>query len=194
MYQLLGQSEEVMFFALVLSWLQSWWHCVCIPMLTTLYFYKLSVIWLFLMFSISYIFFYIANKRRIDYMIKPMIQSLCTTVIVAFVVATLFVSLYDLALLYAANSKFFLRQQAYFLRLGLFGIPNACCFKSTQGQCWSVIKVVMSGLWLFFATILSLHYVAKISYQLHYRKAWWLYFILSMAIGLSCFVLAIYKF
>lgn len=182
---------NIMFFIIILKWLDAWYRGIMLPALTTPYFYMMLACWLLLVCSFSYLFFSLIDRFRMQYIQKKLMFELVKSALLGFLIATLLVSLYDLSLYFTAMSDFFRMQRASLSDMGALGMSS--CFGGTQGQSWFVLQKILTILFLLCSFILSVYFVADIAYHLRDKKVWSRYVGGIVVVALLCYAI-IWKF
>lgn len=179
-----------MFFIVIMELIHFLYHRVVFPVITTLYFYEMLMVWLFISGCLTYLFMYRVDSFRMQYISKKLLLEVLKAALVTMALAIAIIGLYDLSLYFTVTSDFFRTQKSSMVRLGAFGVDYL--YGKTIGQSWEVIKLIVSALFFIMVPVMTTKFVTEVAYHLQDHKTWWKFYFLMGLSSVCSFGLMLY--
>ncbi len=154
----------------IIGW---WYHFFLFPTVTNPYYYILFFVWVAIVGSFVYLFFYTHDCNRVQYLYKDIGVSLIKSAGISLLAATIILALYHYVLYLAASSLFFKNHSNLFSLL--FAISDV------------VERRIITVLFLVTSFFFSMHYLSVHCYQLQDDTNWTICALLVLIGSVGCY-------
>ncbi len=174
-----------MFFIILMGIIKTWYHFVFWPTIKNPYTYVLLALWAGLTGFITCGFLYLKDQYRMQYLYKNIAIAIFKSTGYGLFFATLSIGLYNKALFFAADSKFFTPYKDKILNLASH-LPWETFVSQT------LERRMLTVLFLLFSSAVTLYFVVPCCYQLQDRKNYQTYAGLVFVGSFFCYLICMF--
>lgn len=174
-----------MFFIVLMGIIRAWYNLVLWPTIVNPYTYILLILWLGLIAFVTYLFLYLKDQYRMQYMYKNIAIAVLESAGYGLLFATLAIGLYNRVLFFAAESKFFTPYKDKILNLA-----SHVSWETSISQILE--QRILTVLFLMFSSALALYFVVPCSYQLQDDKNYKKYAFFVCASSIVCYFVCMF--